>query len=237
MLVPTSQFVRTLAAARLAADVLGVPTVLVARTDALSATLLTSDVDPADARVRHRRADGRGLLPRPRRARAGDRALARLRAVRRRALVRDLDARTSARRASSRPRSTSASPASCSPTTARRRSTGSAHLDDDRDRGFQDELGELGYRFQFITLAGFHALNAAMFELARGYRDEGMTAYVRLQEREFALEERRLHGDPPPARGRRRLLRPRRAGGQRRRVVDPRAPRLDRGSAVRRRQA
>ena len=135
VLVPTSQFVRTLAAARLAADVLDVPTVLVARTDALSAALLTSDVDPADARVRHRRADGRGLLPRPRRARGRDRALARLRAVRRRALVRDLDARPRRGDASSRPRSTSGSRASCSPTTARRRSTGSAHLDDTRDRG------------------------------------------------------------------------------------------------------
>jgi isocitrate lyase len=63
------------------------------------------------------------------------------------------------------------------------------HLDDDAIAGFQNELGELGYRFQFVTLAGFHALNESMFELARGYVEEGMPAYVRLQEREFALEE------------------------------------------------
>jgi isocitrate lyase len=63
------------------------------------------------------------------------------------------------------------------------------HLEDEQIAGFQKELGELGYKFQFITLAGFHSLNAAMFELARGYVDEGMPAYVRLQEREFELEQ------------------------------------------------
>ena len=63
------------------------------------------------------------------------------------------------------------------------------HLDDAQIATFQDELGELGYRFQFVTLAGFHALNESMFELARGYRERGMSAYVELQEREFALEE------------------------------------------------
>jgi isocitrate/methylisocitrate lyase len=62
------------------------------------------------------------------------------------------------------------------------------HLDDEAIAGFQGRLGEMGYRFQFITLAGFHALNESMFELARGYAEEGMTAYVRLQEREFELE-------------------------------------------------
>ena len=66
----------------------------------------------------------------------------------------------------------------------------------------------MGYRFQFITLAGFHALNASMFELARGYADEGMSAYVRLQEREFAMEADGLHGHAAPGRGRHRLLRP-----------------------------
>src|SRR5207249_3099849 len=63
------------------------------------------------------------------------------------------------------------------------------HLDDAQIATFQQELGRMGYRFQFITLAGFHALNASMFELARGYAAEGMSAYVRLQEHEFALEE------------------------------------------------
>jgi len=64
-----------------------------------------------------------------------------------------------------------------------------SHLDDSQIATFQDELGDLGYRFQFVTLAGFHALNESMFELARGYRERGMSAYVELQEREFALEE------------------------------------------------
>ena len=63
------------------------------------------------------------------------------------------------------------------------------HLDDEAIARFQRELGELGYRFQFITLAGFHAINASMFELARGYAERGMSAYVELQEREFALED------------------------------------------------
>jgi isocitrate lyase len=72
----------------------------------------------------------------------------------------------------------------CSPSFNWRR-----HLDDDRIARFQKELGAMGYKFQFVTLAGFHALNASMFELARGYAEEGMTAYVRLQEHEFELEE------------------------------------------------
>ncbi len=93
VLVPTSQFVRTLVAARLAADVAGVPTVLVARTDALSASLLTSDVDEADRELLHRRAHARGVLPGARRDRRCDRARPRLRALRRPDLVRDLDAR------------------------------------------------------------------------------------------------------------------------------------------------
>ena len=188
VLVPTSQFIRTLTAARLAADVLDVPTVLVARTDALSATLLTSRRRRVRRAVRHGRAHERGLLPRHRRARRGDRAVARLRTVRGRALVRDVDARSAARRASSPRRSTSGIPRkllayNCSPSFNWRKA-----LSDEEIAGFQQQLGEWGYRFQFITLAGFHSLNAGMFELARGYRDHGMSAYVELQEREFALE-------------------------------------------------
>ena len=91
----------------------------------------------------------------------------------------------------------------------------------------------MGYRFQFVTLAGFHAVCASMFDLAHGYAQEGMSAYVQLQEHEFALEESRLHGDAPPARGRRRLLRRRARGGHRRRELDARAQGLDRGGAVR----
>ena len=99
VLVPTSQFVRTLVAARLAADVLDVPTLIVARTDALSASLLTSDIDECRPRVLHRRAHARGVLPRARRHRRGDRPRARIRAVRRPRVVRDLDARPGRSRA------------------------------------------------------------------------------------------------------------------------------------------
>jgi hypothetical protein len=90
----------------------------------------------------------------------------------------------------------------------------------------------MGYRFQFITLAGFHALNASMFELAKGYSAEGMSAYVRLQEHEFELEEDGYTADAPPARGRRRLLRPRRPGGLGRRELDARSQGLDRRGSV-----
>ena len=108
------------------------------------------------------------------------------------------------------------------------------HLDDDGDRGLPGELGELGYKFQFITLAGFHSLNAAMFELARGYVEEGMPAYVRVQEREFELEADG-YGNTPPARGRRRVLRRRCAAHLRRSVVDAGAQGLDgRGPVPRR---
>jgi isocitrate lyase len=187
VLVPTNHFLRTLAAARLAADVCGVPTVLVARTDALSAKLLTSDADPADEPflTGERTAEGffcvrDGVEP----------AIARgLAAAPYADLVwfetstPDLDeARDFAVAIHERfPGKLLAY--NCSPSFHWR-----AHLDDDRIAGFQRELGEMGYRFQFVTLAGFHSLNAAMFELARGYADEGMSAYVRLQERELELE-------------------------------------------------
>ena len=110
---------------------------------------------------------------------ARDRPRPRLRAVRRPALVRDLDADLDEARAVRRGDPRASSPASCSPTTARRRSTGSKHLDDADDRARSSaSSAAMGYKFQFVTLAGFHALNASMFELARGYADEGMAAYV-----------------------------------------------------------
>jgi len=187
VLVPTNQFVRMLVAARLAADVCGVSTVLIARTDALSAKLLTSDADPADEPflTGERTAEGffcvrDGLEP----------AIARgLAAAPYADLVwfetstPDLDeAREFADAIHERfPGKLLAY--NCSPSFNWR-----AHLDDERIAGFQRELAEMGYRFQFVTLAGFHSLNAAMFDLARGYADEGMSAYVRLQEDEFALE-------------------------------------------------
>jgi isocitrate lyase len=188
VLVPTQQFVQTLNAARLAADVCGVPTVLVARTDALSAALLTSDVDEYDRefvtgertvegfyRVRHGidAAISRGLAYAP---------YADL--VWFETSLPDLgEAREFAaaihERFPGKPLAYN-----CSPSFNWRKD-----LDDDEIATFQDKLADWGYRYLFITLAGFHSLNAAMFELARGYAEEQMPAYVRLQQHEFELEE------------------------------------------------
>jgi isocitrate lyase len=188
VLVPTSQFVRTLNAARLAADVLDVPTVLVARTDALSAALLTSDIDEYDRDFVTGDRTAEGFF----RVRDGiDAAISRGLAY---APYADLiwfetstpdmgEAREFAAAMHERfPGKLLAY--NCSPSFNWRK-----HLDDETIAGFQQQLGEWGYRFQFITLAGFHSLNAGMFELARGYAQEQMPAYVRLQEHEFALEE------------------------------------------------
>jgi isocitrate lyase len=187
VLVPTSQFVRTLTAARLAADVLNVPTVLVARTDALSATLLTSDVDEYDQAFLAGERTSEGFF----RVNDGlDAAISRSLAYAPYADVLwfetstpDLgEAREFAQAIHERhPRKLLAY--NCSPSFNWRKA-----LDDEEIARFQTQLGEWGYAFQFITLAGFHSLNAGMFELARGYRDRGMSAYVELQEREFALE-------------------------------------------------
>jgi isocitrate lyase len=188
VLVPTSQFIRTLSAARLAADVCDVPTVLVARTDALSATLLTSDVDERDHEFLSGGRTAEGYF----RVEGGlESAIARGLAY---APYADLiwcetstpdlgEAREFAEAIHA------AFPGkllayNCSPSFNWKR-----HLDDAQIASFQRDLGELGYAFQFITLAGFHALNQSMFELARGYRARGMSAYVELQQREFELEE------------------------------------------------
>jgi len=188
VLVPTSQFIRTLVAARLAADVLNVPTVLVARTDALSATLLTSDVDEADARFVEGARTAEGFF----RVRCGlESAIARSLAY---APYADLiwfetstpdigEAREFAQAVHEHfPGKLFAY--NCSPSFNWRK-----HLDDAEIASFRETLAELGYRYQFVTLAGFHSLNAGMFDLARGYAEHGMAAYVELQEREFALEE------------------------------------------------
>jgi len=188
VLVPTSQFVRTLNAARLAADVLDVPTVLVARTDALSAALLTSDIDEYDRDFVTGERTAEGFY----RVRDGiDAAIARSLAY---APYADLlwfetstpdlgEARAFARAIHEKfPGKLLAY--NCSPSFNWRQ-----HLDDEQIAGFQEQLAGWGYRFQFITLAGFHALNAGMFELARGYGRDAMTAYVQLQEHEFELEE------------------------------------------------
>jgi isocitrate lyase len=187
VLVPTQQFIRTLTAARLAADVCDVPTLILARTDSLSATLLTSDVDERDRQfvTGERTPEGYFVIE------SGlDSAIARGLAY---APYADLiwfetstpdmgEAREFADAIHDRfPGKLLAY--NCSPSFNWRR-----HLDDQAIAGFQGRLGEMGYKFQFITLAGFHALNESMFALARGYAEEGMTAYVRLQEREFELE-------------------------------------------------
>lgn len=106
-----------------------------------------------------------------------------------------------------------------------------AALDDDQIAKFQRELGAMGYRFQFVTLAGFHSLNHGMFDLARGYAEHGIAGYVDLQEREFTATVARFHCRQAPARGRDRLLRPR-FHRREPRLLDHRARRLHGGTAV-----
>ena len=187
VLVPTAQFLRTLTAARLAADVLDVPTILVARTDALAATLLTSDVDERDRAFTNGERTEEGFYG----VRDGiDAAIARAQAYGPIAdvlwcetVTPDLDeARVFAEGVhAAHPGKLLAY--NCSPSFNWKKS-----LDDAQIATFQKELGAMGYRFQFITLAGFHAVNASMFDLAKGYAQEGMTAYVKLQQHEFAME-------------------------------------------------
>jgi isocitrate lyase len=188
VLIPTAAFIRTLVAARLAADVLDVPTLLVARTDADSARLITSDVDPRDREFLTGRRTAEGFHE----YRGGlGCAIARGLAY---APYADLiwcetstpdlrDAEAFAEAIHARfPGKMLAY--NCSPSFNWR-----AKLDAATISCFQRELGAMGYRFQFVTLAGFHSLNHAMFELARRYRQEGMTAYADLQSQEFAAEE------------------------------------------------
>ena len=187
VLIPTSQFVRTLTAARLAADVLDVPTLLIARTDALAATLLTSDVDPRDRAFCTGDRTEEGFFH----LRNGlESAIARANAYAPyvdmlwcETSTPDLDeARAFAEGVHARhPGKLLAY--NCSPSFNWKKA-----LDDAAIATFQKELASMGYRFQFITLAGFHAVNASMFDLAKGYAQEGMTAYVKLQQHEFALE-------------------------------------------------
>ncbi|MEA1904231.1 MAG: isocitrate lyase [Actinomycetota bacterium] len=188
VLVPTSQHIRTLQSARLAADVMDVPTIVVARTDANAATLITSDIDPRDAEfiTGDRTAEGFYEVNA-----SLDQAIARGMAY---APYADLlwcetakpdigEARRFAEAIhAEHPNKMLAY--NCSPSF-----NWSAHLDENEIAMFQKELGSLGYRYQFITLAGFHALNDSMFELARGYAESGMSAYVEVQNREFANEE------------------------------------------------
>jgi isocitrate lyase len=187
VLIPTGQHIKTLSAARLAADVCGVPSLIVARTDAQAATLITSDIDERDQRfvTGERTAEGfflvrngiepciaRGLAYAPHaellwmETSKPDLGVARQFAEAIRASYPDQMLAYN-----------------CSPSFNWR-----AHLDEETIAKFQRELGAMGYTFQFITLAGFHALNQSMFDLAHGYAAEGMPAYVRLQDAEFAAE-------------------------------------------------
>ena len=186
VLVPTGQFIKTLTAARLASDVMGVPTVLIARTDADAAKLLTSDVDERDHEFilsKERTSEGfynvkSGIEP---------------------AIARGLAYAPYADMIwceTSKPNFEQAKEFAeaikkefpdkllaynCSPSFNWR-----ANLSDDEIERFQRELGAMGYKFQFVTLAGFHTLNNSMFELATGYRKDGMLSYANLQDREFA---------------------------------------------------
>ncbi|NNF64355.1 MAG: isocitrate lyase [Acidimicrobiia bacterium] len=188
VLVPTERHIQSLKAARLAADVSNVHTVIVARTDSLGANLLTSDVDERDQQFVTGERTPEGYF----RVNNGmDQAISRGLAY---APYADLVwCETSTPDLEEAGRFADAMKAefpdkmlayNCSPSF-----NWKAALDDATIAKFQKELGAMGYRFQFITLAGFHALNAAMFDLAQGYASEGMTAYVRLQQREFAMEE------------------------------------------------
>jgi isocitrate lyase len=188
VLVPTGQFIRTLVSARLAADVLDVPTLLIARTDALSATLLTSDVDERDREFLTGERTPEGFF----RVRPGIEApIARALAYAPYAdllwletSTPDLDEAAAFADAVHARYPGKLLAYNCSPSFNWKR-----NLDDDTIASFQRELGEMGYRFQFVTLAGFHAVCASMFDLASGYAEDGMSAYVRLQQREFELEE------------------------------------------------
>jgi isocitrate lyase len=189
VLIPTSQHVKTLNTARLAADISGVSSLIIARTDAEAATLITTDVDERDREfiTGERTAEGfyrvrNGIEPCIARAKAyaphsdliwmetgtPDLELARKFAEAVKAEYPDQMLAYN-----------------CSPSF-----NWKAHLDDATIAKFQRELGHMGFKFQFITLAGFHALNYGMFDLAHGYAREGMTAYVDLQEREFAAAEK-----------------------------------------------
>jgi isocitrate lyase len=187
VLVPTSEAVAKLSAARLAADIMGTPTILVARTDAQAAALLTSDVDEYD----HQFITGKRTVEGFYETRAGiDQAISRGLAY---APYADLvwcetgkpdlaQARHFAEAIHAQfPGKLLAY--NCSPSF-----NWKSNLDDETIARFQNELGAMGYKFQFITLAGFHALNHSMYQLASGYKDRQMSAYVELQEAEFAAE-------------------------------------------------
>jgi isocitrate lyase len=193
VLVPTSQFIRSLVAARFAADVMGTPTLIMARTDALAATLLTTDTDERD----------RGFVTGERTSEGFYRVRNGLEA----AIARctqyapysdmlwfetskpDLEEAAQFAKALHKAHPEKILAYNCSPSF-----NWEKNLDQDSIRSFREELAAMGYRFQFITLAGFHSLNHSMFKLAKGYASEGMPAYVRLQREEFGAESQGYAG-------------------------------------------
>ncbi|MDR1189070.1 MAG: isocitrate lyase [Bifidobacteriaceae bacterium] len=189
VLIPTQQHIRTLNAARLAADVAGVPTVVVARTDSLGADLITSDIDERDQPFLTGERTSEGFY----RTTPGlDVIIARGKAyapysdmIWVETATPDLELARQFAEAMHADFPDQLLAYNCSPSFNWR-----AHLDDATIAKFQRELGAMGYKFQFITLAGFHALNYTMFDLADGYRDRGMSAYVELQTKEFEAESR-----------------------------------------------
>ncbi len=189
VLIPTQQHVRTLNAARLAADVAGTPSVVIARTDAEAATLITSDVDERDQPFITGERTSEGFY----KVRNGlEACIARGRAYAPYADLLwmetgtpDLDLARKFAEGIKSEHPDQMLAYNCSPSFNWKK-----HLDDATIAKFQRELGAMGFTFQFITLAGFHALNYSMFDLAEGYARDGMSAYVELQEREFAAESR-----------------------------------------------
>ena len=188
VLLPTAQGIRNLISARLAADVMGVPTVLVARTDANGANLITSDVDPVD----HEFMTGERTVEGFFRVRAGlDQAISRGLSYAPYADVvwcetsePNIDEARAFAEAIHAEYPGKLLAYNCSPSF-----NWEAKLSQEEITTFQEQLGEMGYKFQFVTLAGFHALNYSMFELARDYKERGMAAYSELQQAEFAAEK------------------------------------------------
>ena len=235
VLVPTQTFIRTLNAARLASDISGTDTIVMARTDAHSATLITSDIDDYDAKwiASERTAEGFYRLKQGNHH-SVEHAIARGLAY---APYADLiwwetstpdlgEARefaTEMKRA--HPGQMLAY--NCSPSFNWR-----AKLDNRTIETFQEQLGDMGYKFQFVTLAGFHSLNLSMFELAKGYCQARHGRLLRDAGARVRRPDARLHGRAPPARGRHRLLRCRRHGDLGRQVVDDGDGRLDRDRTV-----
>jgi len=187
VLIPTGQHIKTLNAARLAADVSGVPSLIIARTDAQAATLITSDVDERDQAFVTGERTAEGFY----RVRNGiESCIARGLAYApysdllwMETGTPDLDVAQQFAEAIKREHPDQMLAYNCSPSFNWKK-----HLDDSTIAKFQRELGHMGYRFQFITLAGFHSLNHSMYHLAKGYAEDGMTSYVELQEAEFAEE-------------------------------------------------